>query len=97
VDRRDREKMAATMRALAHPTRLEVLAAVNSEEQSPSQFSDAGPGRPTLGTASHHFRALRRAGLIEVSATEQRRGAIMRSYRPTATGARVNRWLGRLR
>lgn len=97
MDRRDKDNLATTFRALSHPTRLEVLDAVARKTLSPSQFTDAGPGRDALGSVSHHFRALERAGLIEVTAVEQRRGALMRSYSVTTDGQRVNRWLGRLR
>lgn len=96
MERRKTERLATTLRALAHPTRLEVLDSVGRKPQSPSEFSDAGPGRSALGTVSHHFRELHRAGLIEVSSTEQRRGALMRSYRLTDSGRQVNRWLRKL-
>lgn len=42
----------------------------------PVDYTHDAPTDETLGTVSHHFRALRHAGLIEVAATEQRRGAV---------------------
>ena len=88
--------MAATFRALGHPTRLNVLERLASGPASPVDYTHGSTGQESLGTVSHHFRALRQAGLIEVAATEQRRGALKHSYRLTSHGQQVSAWVKKL-
>lgn len=84
------EGKAEVLRALAHPTRLRVLEALETAGAlSPVDYVTAGH-QASLGTVSHHFRTLRDAGLIEVASTEQRRGALKSSYRLTRRGRQVN-------
>lgn len=90
------EGLAATFRALGHPTRLGVLEWLGRGPASPVDYTQGGDGDESLGTVSHHFRALREAGLIEVASTEQRRGALKHSYRLTDEGEQVSAWVRRL-
>ena len=65
-----KDRMAATFRALGHPTRLNVLEKLQSGPASPVDYTQGTKSQESLGTVSHHFRALRQAGLIEISSTE---------------------------
>src|SRR5688500_18251460 len=85
-----KNELAATFRALGHPTRLNVLERLKSGEASPVDYTQGTNSDESLGTVSHHFRALRQAGLIEVARTEQRRGALKHSYRLTSQGEQVS-------
>lgn len=94
IKRKDR--MAATFRALGHPTRLNVLEQLQRGPASPVDYTHGTKSQESLGTVSHHFRALREAGLIEVASTEQRRGALKHSYRLTNQGQQVSAWVKKL-
>jgi DNA-binding transcriptional ArsR family regulator len=91
-----KDRMAATFRALGHPTRLNVLDQLAQGPASPVDYTNTAKTRESLGTVSHHFRALRQAGLIEVASTEQRRGALKHSYRLTNRGEQVSAWVRKL-
>jgi DNA-binding transcriptional ArsR family regulator len=91
-----KDDLAATFRALGHPTRLNVLEKLKTGEASPVDYTQAANSQESLGTVSHHFRALRQAGLIEVARTEQRRGALKHSYRLTSQGEQVSSWVKKL-
>jgi DNA-binding transcriptional ArsR family regulator len=91
-----KQRMATTFRALGHPTRLNVLEQLQSGPASPVDYTQTAKSRESLGTVSHHFRALRQAGLIEVASTEQRRGALKHSYRLTSHGQQVSAWVKKL-
>ena len=91
-----KDDLAATFRALGHPTRLNVLERLNTGPASPVDYTQATKSNESLGTVSHHFRALRQAGLIEVARTEQRRGALKHSYRLTSQGEQVSDWVKKL-
>jgi DNA-binding transcriptional ArsR family regulator len=68
-----------TARALAHPTRLRLVALLGEREASTSELAkvlDAPVGR-----IAHHVRALRAAGLIEQTRETRVRGATQRFYR----------------
>jgi DNA-binding transcriptional ArsR family regulator len=70
--------------ALAHPMRLQILEAAESEAVSPSEVAVAL--RQPLGVVAYHFRVLHTAGLIELVATEPRRGSVQSFYQTTARG-----------
>ena len=70
--------------ALAHPLRLHILAAAESDAISPSETAVA-LSEP-LGVVAYHFRVLHTLGLIELVATEPRRGSIQSFYRATGHG-----------
>jgi DNA-binding transcriptional ArsR family regulator len=71
---------AEVTKALSHPLRLEYLRALaGQQELSPSQFAREA-GEP-LGNVSYHVKALFEAGVLEVSSTIPRRGAMEHRYR----------------
>jgi DNA-binding transcriptional ArsR family regulator len=81
----DREEVRAKrLSALAHPIRLHILTVAESESVSASSVA-VSLGEP-LGVVAYHFRVLHTAGLIELVATERRRGSIESFYRTTASG-----------
>jgi DNA-binding transcriptional ArsR family regulator len=75
---------AKRLGALAHPLRIQILAAAESEAVSPSDLAVA-LGEP-LGVVAYHFRVLHTVGLIELVATERRRGSIQSFYRASGHG-----------
>ena len=72
-------------RAMAHPMRARILAALHGGERSPVELArdlDA-----SLGVVSYHVRVLADAGVIELARTTARRGAIQHHYRLSDQGA----------
>ena len=75
-----------TCSPLGHPMRTRILEVVNEHPMSPVQFINAGfaPGFETkqqaLSFVSYHFRALEKAGCIEIVDFIQRRGATEHVY-----------------
>ena len=66
-------------RAMAHPLRARILAALDGRELSPVELArELGA---SLGVVSYHVRVLADAGLVELSRTTARRGAIQHHYR----------------
>jgi hypothetical protein len=65
---------ARRLGALAHPLRLQILEAAESEAVSPSDLAVAL--RQPLGVVAYHFRVLHNVGLIDLVATEPRRGSV---------------------
>jgi DNA-binding transcriptional ArsR family regulator len=70
--------------ALANPVRMQILEATEVEPVSPSEMA-VRLGEP-LGGVAYHFRVLHNAGLIELAATERKRGSIQSFYRATRPG-----------
>ena len=69
-------------RAEVHPLRisiLEVLAIDNGRAMSPKELSFELQER--LGNTAYHVKELARLGLLELAATEPRRGAVEHYYR----------------
>jgi DNA-binding transcriptional ArsR family regulator len=66
-------------KALAHPLRTRVLAALEGRTASPSEL--AGELGASLGVVSYHVRRLEALGLIELVKREPRRGAVEHYYR----------------
>jgi hypothetical protein len=73
---------------LTHPMRTRILDVLNEEPMSPVRFLDDGFSPMTfnkrqtgLSYVSYHFRALEKAGCIEIMETKQRRGATEHIYR----------------
>ncbi len=67
------------VKGLAHPLRIHILRVLEDRVASPSEIAvelDA-----PLGNVSYHVRFLVRMGLIELSGTEPRRGAVEHYYR----------------
>ncbi len=66
-------------RAMAHPMRARILAALDGHELSPVELArELGA---SLGVVSYHVRVLADAGVVELARTTARRGAIQRLYR----------------
>jgi DNA-binding transcriptional ArsR family regulator len=70
------EEMA---KALAHPVRIAILAALNKRVMSPSSFAKRFDEK--LGNVSYHFRVLQKYELIEEVETRPVRGAVEHFYR----------------
>jgi len=75
---------AKRLTALAHPVRIHILEATESDAVSPSEVSVA-MGEP-LGVVAYHFRVLHNAGLIELAGTQRKRGSIQSFYRSARPG-----------
>ena len=75
---------AKRVAALAHPIRMFILETADEEQVSPSEVAVL-LGEP-LGVVAYHFRVLNTAGLIELAATERKRGSIQSFYRPVRPG-----------
>jgi DNA-binding transcriptional ArsR family regulator len=72
-------------RAMAHPMRARILAALDGRELSPVELArELGA---TLGVVSYHVRVLADAGVVELARTTARRGAIQHHYRLRESGA----------
>jgi DNA-binding transcriptional ArsR family regulator len=70
-------------RALNHPVRAEILAALNEGPAAPSDIADRWPDR-TLANISYHFRTLHELELAEPIEAEHVRGTVKTTYRGTA-------------
>jgi DNA-binding transcriptional ArsR family regulator len=71
---------AAIGKVLSHPLRPQILSVVTRRgEASPNEV--AGELGAPLGTVSYHVRMLRDEGWLELTRTEQRRGAVEHFYR----------------
>ena len=66
-------------RAMAHPLRARILAALDGQELSPVELAKRLGA--SLGVVSYHVRVLADAGVVELSRTSARRGAIQHHYR----------------
>ncbi len=79
-----KEKLPLQMRllkALAHPLRVAILDLMNTGEWSPNELKKAlGEG---LSQVSYHIKVLKDFGMIEMTRTEPRRGAVEHYYRAT--------------
>jgi predicted transcriptional regulator len=75
---------AKRLTAVAHPIRIHILEATESDAVSPSEVAVA-LGEP-LGVVAYHFRVLHSAGLIELASTQRTRGSIQSFYRSARPG-----------
>jgi DNA-binding transcriptional ArsR family regulator len=73
---------ARVAKAMSHPLRMRVLTMLQQREASPSEL--AGEMGVPLSTLSYHFRQLDNLGLLELTRTVPRRGAVEHYYRATA-------------
>ncbi|MDP9411042.1 MAG: helix-turn-helix domain-containing protein [Actinomycetota bacterium] len=65
-------------KALTHPLRVRLLAALEGREASPNQLAkEIGAA---LGTVSYHVRTLHEMGLLELVREERQRGAVEHYY-----------------
>jgi DNA-binding transcriptional ArsR family regulator len=67
------------VKALGHPLRRRILAALDGRIASPSELADEFGEQ--IGNISYHFKTLERLDLIELVETTPRRGAIEHRYR----------------
>jgi DNA-binding transcriptional ArsR family regulator len=65
-------------RSAMHPLKVAVLEALENGEASPRNLAD-DLGQP-IASVSFHVRQLRNAGLIELTRTQPRRGALEHFY-----------------
>ncbi|RLG85554.1 MAG: ArsR family transcriptional regulator [Thermoprotei archaeon] len=74
------ERLAEILSALAHPTRLKILALCSEKERSSRELREAlGISKPLLLA---HLRVLMRAGLIEYRAElDEQRFVVRKMYR----------------
>ncbi|MFL5894610.1 MAG: helix-turn-helix domain-containing protein [Thermoleophilaceae bacterium] len=81
------ETLAAVLAAVGHPMRMRALAAFRDGALSPvgltRRFDEP---RPTVGAVAYHVRKLESAGLIALSETIPRRGAIEHRFELTPAG-----------
>ena len=75
---------AEILGALSHPLRLSVMRAA-TDEISPKKLADAFGESVQL--VSYHVRILRDAGLLELTRTEPRRGAVEHFYSASSDAA----------
>ena len=71
--------------ALAHPIRLAIMRTA-VDQFSPKQMADS-LGDVSLQLVSYHVRILRDAGLLQLTGTEPRRGALEHFYRASPDAA----------
>ena len=74
------EQQERLVKAISHPLRHRVLAAIDEAGEASPKAVAAALGVP-LGRVSHHVRVLARLGAIELTRTEPRRGATQHFYR----------------
>src|SRR5919205_2584597 len=67
------------IKALTHPLRIQILAALDERTASPSELADEL--KAPLGNVSYHVRQLAALGLIKLVKRTPRRGAIERHYK----------------
>jgi DNA-binding transcriptional ArsR family regulator len=68
------------LKAIAHPLRHRVLAAIDEAGEASPKAVASALGEP-IGRVSHHVRVLAGLGAIELTRTEPRRGATEHFYR----------------
>jgi DNA-binding transcriptional ArsR family regulator len=73
-----------TARALRHPLRVQILVACHQRDLTPKEFAQAR--KISVPTVSYHFRALEKAGYIQVVREESVRGARRYVYRAKQPG-----------
>jgi len=76
----DLTTVAAALQGFGHPIRIRALALIEGE-RSPGDLAEV-LGEP-LGVVSYHMRMLRDYGLVELTRTEPRRGALQHFYQRT--------------
>jgi DNA-binding transcriptional ArsR family regulator len=67
------------VKGLAHPLRIAILRVLQDRVASPSEIAEEIDA--PLGNVSYHVRFLARVGLIELTGTRPRRGAVEHYYR----------------
>jgi DNA-binding transcriptional ArsR family regulator len=84
------ERIAASFKGLAHPTRLRILEALRARDSmSPTQIRREAEPKVALGTVSHHMRELVTLGLVAPAGTRAARGAVEHFYKLSPRGRRL--------
>lgn len=78
-DRTDEQRAVSSMRATAHPVRLQILSLLTGVEMSAAEI--ARELDITHANASYHLRTLADAGLVVEAGEEKIRGGIAKRYR----------------
>jgi DNA-binding transcriptional ArsR family regulator len=81
-------------KALAHPLRTRILAALEDRTASPSEL--AGELDASLGVVSYHVRRLEALGFLKLVRREPRRGAVEHYYTATSRPRITNAAWGKL-
>jgi len=95
-DDQEARRLAAALKALAHPVRLRVITQAEQGVKLSASKLQANMPDVALGTLSYHVRCLARAGLLEGAGGAPRRGAIERFYVLTPAGLQLGALLGQL-
>ena len=97
VDLERAERISRTLRAVAHPARVLAIFALADAELSPVELTRL-LDRPaySLGVVAYHVRRLAAEGVVQLSATIPRRGAVEHRYALTPRGRTVADVLDRL-
>jgi DNA-binding transcriptional ArsR family regulator len=87
ADPHELEQLAASFRALAHPTRLRILEALRYRDVlSPVELVDCVEPRIPLASLAHHTRELKALGVIAPAGTRPVSGAVQHFYRLSPHG-----------
>lgn len=76
---RPREGRGLPERVLQHPLRMQILAACHQREVTPKELAEERGVH--VSKVGYHFRALQKAGYIQVSRSEKARGSQRHFYR----------------
>src|SRR3954463_8541673 len=91
------DEVAVAFRALGHPTRLRILAALNGEgAMSPSQLTRRIATSAGLANVAYHTRELAALGLLTPAGSRPARGALEHFYRLSANGRELIELAGQL-
>jgi DNA-binding transcriptional ArsR family regulator len=75
------DAIAAGLTGFGHPLRIRLMVLMDDGEWRPSDLAEALG--ESLGVTSYHVRMARDYGLVEMTRTEPRRGALAHFYRRT--------------
>jgi DNA-binding transcriptional ArsR family regulator len=97
ADYAERERLAASLAGLGHPTRLLILQALRrGRVLSPAQMAPLEP-LSSLAVVAYHARELRDRDLLALARTRQVRGAVQHFYRLSPRGRELLALVERLR
>jgi DNA-binding transcriptional ArsR family regulator len=88
------DRLAAALRAVAHPARVLALRAFADGQLSPIELTRLLERFGyELGVVAYHVRRLAAAGIVELAETIPRRGAVEHRYALTPSGTKLERAL----
>lgn len=89
-DWRGLERIAASFRGVAHPTRLQIVDALRGGGKlSPAQMAASLEPATRLEHVAHHTRALADLGLVAPAGVRRVRGAVQHFYRLSPAGVEM--------